>query len=184
MTRVPLLGRRLDTEVSCVNEWCSSHVPVDHQFADGNATPAGTWTRYNYWSCGPPPSLFISRTRSSGPCWVTRSQRFKHPRSLIGIEGTYEKIPLRFSRRVLWFDFRKEDRTHWRGRIFGTRTGSSFAMRTKLTMKCSSLWYTTSAKRKCDSQRCRLLQLRTQMLVSFQVSSRSLTVCNGCVRDN
>ena len=30
----PLLGRRLDTGVSCDNEWCSSH---DHEFADGNA---------------------------------------------------------------------------------------------------------------------------------------------------
>ena len=84
---------------------------------------------------------------------VAVKQRFKHPRSLIGTEGTYEKIPLRFSRRVLWFDFREEDRIHWRGRIFGTRTCSSCAMRTKLTMKCSSLWCTTSAKRKCDSQR-------------------------------
>ena len=43
---------------------------------------------------------------------VAVKQRFKHPRSLIGTEDTYEKIPLRFSRKVLWFDFRKEDRIH------------------------------------------------------------------------
>ena len=43
---------------------------------------------------------------------VAVKQRFKHPRSLIGTEDTYEKISLRFSRRVLWFDFRKEDRIH------------------------------------------------------------------------
>ena len=80
-------GGRLDTAVSCVNEWCSSHVPDDHEFADGNArginqlmklrpshsAPAGTWTRCNDWSSEPPPSLFISRTGSSGPCWVVHS---------------------------------------------------------------------------------------------------------------
>mmetsp|Transcript_61921 Transcript_61921/g.164550 ORF Transcript_61921/g.164550 Transcript_61921/m.164550 type:complete len:2073 (-) Transcript_61921:147-6365(-) len=44
---------------------------------------------------------------------VAVKQRLKHPRSLIGTEDTYEKIPLRFSRRVLWFDFREEDRIHW-----------------------------------------------------------------------
>ena len=32
---------------------------------------------------------------------VAVKQRFKHPRSLIGTEDTYEKSPLRFSRRVL-----------------------------------------------------------------------------------
>ena len=43
---------------------------------------------------------------------VAVEQRFKHPRSLIGTEDTYEKIPFRFSRRVQWCDFRKEDRIH------------------------------------------------------------------------
>ena len=43
---------------------------------------------------------------------VAVKQRLKHPRSLIGTEDTYEKISLRFSRRVLRFDLREEDRIH------------------------------------------------------------------------
>ena len=45
---------------------------------------------------------------------VAVEQRFQHSRSLIGTEDTHKKIPLRYSRRVRWFDLREEDRIHWK----------------------------------------------------------------------
>ena len=54
---------------------------------------------------------------------------------------------LRVLRPFLWFDFKKKDReSTGRGRILRSRSRSSGAMRSMLTMKCSSPWCTTQAR--------------------------------------
>ena len=99
--------RAVHRTTNCLNMATPEHQPVDEIETDGHGATVGRAFLLDLTD-----TQFCAVLGCS-PLWIaaTVDKRFKHSRSQIGTEVTCEKIPLRFPRRVRWFD--PGDRIHW-----------------------------------------------------------------------